>query len=106
MKRINCILLALGLSFCVAAAAQPRDDSLYVALGGEAGITVIVDTMLSNVADDTRIVHFFANTNIAHVRHGLVTKFCAISGGPCTYDGLNMADTHRGLHITAADFNA
>ncbi|HET7370878.1 MAG TPA: group 1 truncated hemoglobin [Gammaproteobacteria bacterium] len=106
MKRINCILLALGLSLCAAAAAQPHDDSLYAALGGKAGITVIVDTMLSNIADDTRIVHYFANVNIAHTRHGLITKFCAISGGPCKYDGLNMADTHRGLHVTAAAFNA
>lgn len=109
MKRAGNLLIAvmflLGTGTAFAAGAR-TDNSLYQALGGKAGITAIVNAMLTNVADDMRIVHYFADANIVHVQHGLVTKFCAITGGPCHYDGLNMVDTHRGLHITPAAFNA
>ncbi|HET6725573.1 MAG TPA: group 1 truncated hemoglobin [Gammaproteobacteria bacterium] len=113
MKYASCLVLALIFSIGAVTARsaqppQPRqpDDSLYVALGGKPGITAIVDTMLNNVADDMRIVHYFASANIANLRHDLIVKFCAISGGPCHYTGLNMVQTHRGLHVTAAAFNA
>lgn len=111
MKRAFPIIVVLACLFSLspAVAAPPAgqpDDSLYVALGEKAGISAIVDTTLSHVADDQRIVHYFANTNIVHVRHGLITKLCVVAGGPCHYTGHNMADVHRGLHITAAAFNA
>ncbi|HET7569211.1 MAG TPA: group 1 truncated hemoglobin [Gammaproteobacteria bacterium] len=96
-------LLGTATSF---AAGPATDDSLYQALGGKAGITAIVNGMLNNVADDMRIVHYFADANIVNTQHGLVTKLCAVAGGPCHYDGLNMVDVHRGLHITPAAFNA
>lgn len=113
-KRISRIVLALITALvielpagsAIAGNAAHADASLYQALGGKAGITAIVDTLLNNVADDTRIVHYFADVNIRHVHHGLITMFCMVSGGPCTYTGESMADTHRGLHVTAAAYNA
>ncbi len=101
----------IGLSFLMAAATasaarSSRDGSLYEALGAKPGITAIVDQMLLNIADDTRIVHYFANANIANLRHDLITQFCELSGGPCRYTGLSISDAHRGLDVTAAAFNA
>ncbi|HET7307479.1 MAG TPA: group 1 truncated hemoglobin [Gammaproteobacteria bacterium] len=105
-KRLLIALLFLLPAATAFAAGPQTDDSLYRALGGKAGITAIVNGMLNNVADDVRIVHYFADANIVHAQHGLVTKICALTGGPCHYEGLNMVDTHRGLHITPAAFNA
>lgn len=109
MKFTFSIIVVLSLLFCVKAAnaaAHPPADSLYNDLGGKQGITVIVDTMLGVIADDVRIVHYFADSNIRHARHGLIVTFCEISGGPCRYTGESMRNVHRGLHVTAAAFNA
>jgi hemoglobin len=108
MKSISRLVIALILTSiaALANAGHRADGSLYKALGGQAGVTAIVDQMLLNISDDTRIVHYFADANIANLRHGLITQFCDISGGPCHYTGLNVKATHRGLHITAAAFNA
>lgn len=106
LASVIALVIELSGGSAIAANAGHVDDSLYRALGGKAGITAIVETTLNKIADDTRIVHYFAGANIAHVHHGLITIFCVVSGGPCTYTGENMVDTHRGLHVTAAAFNA
>ena len=36
----------------------------------------------------------------------LVNQICQASGGPCTYTGASMKDTHKGMKITDAEFNA
>jgi hemoglobin len=96
--------LALLLAACATPAAQ--SPKLYDEMGGKGGIETIVDDFLNNLANDTRIAHFFATTDISHFRSMLIKQFCELSGGPCTYGGKNMYDAHDKLHITDADFNA
>lgn len=98
------LLLCLMLSAC---AQQPlKDDSLYQQLGAEPGITRIVEGMLLGVAEDPRIVEHFRNVDIQRVRDKLIEKFCAEAGGPCTYTGDSMEESHKGLALTPADFSA
>ena len=33
-------------------------------------------------------------------------QFCQVAGGPCRYTGHSMEATHKGLHLTNANFNA
>lgn len=84
----------------------PADVSLYNDLGGEPGITAIIDQFLWNLAEDERIGAHFAETNIARFRAKLIEQFCMVSGGPCEYTGDDMARTHAGLDINDAHFNA
>lgn len=98
------LALALALSACVQRPAQ--DDSLYQALGGNPGITRIVEGMLLNVARDPRIVQHFRNVDPERLRNKLVEKFCVEAGGPCTYTGDTMAEAHKGQRIDRAEFNA
>jgi len=84
----------------------PAGDRLYQELGGQPGITRIVEGMLLNVARDGRIRHHFARVDIARLRELLIQKFCADAGGPCRYAGASMAESHRGLNLQPADFNA
>lgn len=100
-------LLAAFLSLLACAQPLPRqDDSLYRALGEQAGITRIVEGMLLNIARDERIVRHFENVDIVRLRDKLVEQFCVEAGGPCTYSGDSMEESHKGQQLTPSDFNA
>lgn len=102
--RLLIIALLLALSAC--AQQPPKDDSLYRALGEQAGIETVVESMLLKIASDKRIVHHFEDVDIQRVRDKLVEQFCMEAGGPCTYTGDSMEESHTGLNLTPSDFNA
>lgn len=81
-------------------------QTLYQALGGEAGLSAIVDGLLARIATDNRIVHHFQETDIAVFRERVIEHFCLVTDGGCDYRGDSMANTHKGLNITQADFDA
>jgi hemoglobin len=101
--RIVLMVVALSLAAC---AQQPKNDSLYRDLGEQAGITRIVEGMLLNIAADPRIVRHFENIDIVRLRDKLVEQICVEAGGPCTYTGDSMEESHKGQHLTPSDFNA
>ncbi|MCS3807315.1 group 1 truncated hemoglobin [Xanthomonas sp. 4461] len=96
------LLCALSLSAC--ATTQPR--TLYDELGGQAGIEALVETMLSRIADDQRIVDRFARVNIVMLNARLVQKFCHVADGPCPDTAKSMQQAHAHLAIREGDFNA
>lgn len=100
-RHVAAAVLAMA-SFATHAAA-PR---LYEQLGGETGVVAIVDQFLFKLADDERINHFFVDTNLKRFRAKLIEQFCALSGGPCTYSGDSMAQSHAGMGVNPAAFNA
>lgn len=99
---IAVLLLTLAGAGNPVSAATP----LYQQLGGEAGVVAIVDQFLSNLADDQRINHFFVDTNLKRFRERLIEQFCSLSGGPCTYTGDSMQQSHAGMGVGHAHFNA
>src|SRR5215469_13644322 len=113
MKLARSISLVVVISAVVLAAcapmpppAPPQQASLYQRLGGQPAITAVVDDFVANVAADNRINHYFARTDIPHLKKELVDQICQATGGPCTYTGRPMRVVHAGMHITDADFNA
>lgn len=98
------LLFCLLLGACVGQA--PDDDSLYRQLGGEPGVTRIVEGMLLRIAEDPRIVEHFQDIDIQRLRDKLIEQFCVEAGGPCAYSGDSMEESHKGLALTPADFNA
>lgn len=100
------LLLAVVLTLAACAQQPPKDDSLYRDLGEQAGITRIVEGMLLNIAADPRIVRHFENIDIVRLRDKLVEQICVEAGGPCTYTGDSMEESHKGQHLTPSDFNA
>lgn len=105
MSRLAAALCALLLTAC-AAGPGPRDDSLYRDLGGEEGISAIVEGLLFRLVENPRIVHHFAETDIIQLHARLVEQFCVEAGGPCEYQGLDMQAAHSGMALDEADFNA
>ena len=83
-----------------------KEKSLYDRLGGKKAITSVVDEFVSNVAADTAINHFFAHTDINHLKVMLVDQICEATGGPCKYKGKDMKSAHRGMGVATSDFNA
>ncbi len=109
LRSMAVVTLSLAMSACTStpsSALPAKDDSLYQALGGQPGITRIVEGMLINIADNPRIVGHFAETDIDRLNEKLIEQFCVESGGPCEYTGDSMRDSHTGLNLTEADFNA
>nr|WP_173668950.1 group 1 truncated hemoglobin [Pseudomonas rhodesiae] len=104
MMRVLPVLLLVLLSAC--AQQPPKDDSLYRDLGAMPGITRIVEGMLLNIARDERIVERFRRIDIQRLRNKLIEQFCVEAGGPCTYTGDSMAESHKGQNVSRSDFNA
>jgi hemoglobin len=81
-------------------------DTLYERLGGKDRITSVVDDFVARCAGDGRINGKFARTDIPRLKRMLVDQVCQASGGPCTYQGRDMRETHDGMGVTAAEFDA
>jgi hemoglobin len=111
MKR-TFVLLSLFLVGCM---ETPKPTplgrtSLYDRLGGEAGITKVVDDFVASVmaSDKIRARHkeHFQKGDVAGLKRKLIDQIGEATGGPQKYKGKNMKDAHKGLGITNADFDA
>ena len=80
--------------------------SLYDRLGGREAIVAVIDDFVGRVADDSRINGKFARTDIPRLKAMLVDEVCAATGGPETYSGRGMHETHDGMGVTAGEFEA
>ena len=80
--------------------------SLYDRLGGHDAITAVVDDFVGRCAGDSRINGKFARTDVPRLKSMLSDQVCNASGGPCTYAGRSMAETHEGMGVTAGEFDA
>ena len=100
---LGAVALALAAQ---GASAQPRDDALYRALGGQPGLTALVDDLVGRLLLDPRTEPFFRDADAPKLRSELVTQFCELAGGPCKRTGKDMASVHAGQDIRRTDFNA
>src|SRR2546428_9581082 len=80
--------------------------SLYERLGGLEAITSVVDSFVARCAGDGRINRKFERSDIPRLKKMLVDQVCEAAGGPCTYTGRDMRETHDGMGVTAGEFDA
>ncbi|HZQ41183.1 MAG TPA: group 1 truncated hemoglobin [Rhizomicrobium sp.] len=99
---------ALAATFLLLALTTPlwAEDALFDDMGGQPGINKLVDASVDNYLADPRIKDIFSESNIDRIRAELKDQFCAVAGGRCRYTGHSMEATHKGLHLTNANFNA
>lgn len=100
------LIPALTIFIALAGCQSTPHSTLYQDLGELQGIENIVDDFLLGLGSDPRIAHHFAEADPVRLRSKLVEQFCAESGGDCIYTGDSMKDSHAGMDITHADFNA
>jgi hemoglobin len=105
---VSCMILIFSLIACTRSDLTPRTNaaSLYDRLGGKPAITKVVDAFVARVGADGRINGYFAHADIPRLKGHLVDQICQASGGPCTYQGRSMKETHAGMGITNAAFDA
>ncbi|TMD63354.1 MAG: group 1 truncated hemoglobin [Chloroflexi bacterium] len=84
----------------------PAMASLYERLGGLDAINAVVDSFVARCAGDERINPKFARTEVPRLKKMLVDQVCEATGGPCTYTGRDMRETHDGMGVTAGEFGA
>jgi hemoglobin len=92
---------------------QPQDTPpLYDRLGGVYNIAVVVDDLIDRIMVDSRLN---ANPRVDEAHHRVspqgfkyyVTEMvCWAAGGPQTYSGRSMGDSHRHLMITDEEWKA
>jgi hemoglobin len=80
--------------------------TLYERLGGGAAITAVVDDFVARCAGDSRINGKFARTDIPRLKAKLVEQVSSATGGKVQYSGRSMSETHRGMQVTAGEFDA
>jgi hemoglobin len=80
--------------------------SLYDRLGGLEAITAVVDSFVARCAEDDRINRKFGQTDVPRLKKMLIDQVCEATGGPCTYTGRTMRETHDGMGVTAGEFDA
>jgi hemoglobin len=79
---------------------------LYERLGGKNAIAAVVDDFVARCAKDGRINPKFAKSDIPRLKKMLIDQVCEATGGPCTYAGRDMKETHAGMGVTSGEFDA
>ena len=107
------LALALSLATLLSASAQDGQmeakKSLYDRLGGYNAIAAVVDDFVGRLVTDKQFERFFAGHSTdskRRIRQHIVDQLCAAAGGPCLYTGRTMKDSHTGLGITEAEWDA
>jgi hemoglobin len=100
------ILAAGAALFLAIASAHAADDTLFDDLGGRDGVEKIAQLTTANFLADPRVRAQFDNTTMDRFEKLLSQQFCVVAGGPCEYKGRTMAEAHKALGLTNADFNA
>lgn len=88
-----------------------ESPSLYDRLGGADGVRALVEDIVeAHMGNPTIRARFLpyrdSPEHLAAVKHHLCTFLSAGCGGPEQYAGRTMADTHRGMNISEAEYMA
>lgn len=100
------ILAPLILSGCQSMATTNPSSSLYEQLGERSGIAAIVEDLLYRIVEDDRINEQFRGVDVRQFHTNLTDQLCELSGGPCTYSGRRMRESHADMNVTDTQFNA
>jgi hemoglobin len=106
------IMLIVGMRTGLSAQGQPATKSLYDRLGGVYSIATVVDDFIERVlVNDTLNANRAINEARGRVpKAGLTfhitTLVCEVTGGPCTYTGRAMKESHQQLNITEGQWQA
>jgi hemoglobin len=79
--------------------------SLYDRLGGGDAINALTESWVARVGGDDRANGKFVRTDIDRLKKEIVDQLCEAAGGPCTYTGRSMLETHKGMKVTAGEFD-
>jgi hemoglobin len=82
-----------------------QTKSLYDRLGGLDAISALTESWVARVGGDDRANGKFVRTDIPRLKKEVIDQLCEATGGPCTYTGRSMLETHDGMQVTAGEFD-
>ncbi len=82
-----------------------KPATLYDHLGGQEGISAIVDRFIYEISFSKTVVPHFAKSDLDRFRSKMIEQICYLSNGPCEYTGDTMMNVHGGMNITEDEFN-
>ena len=82
-----------------------QTKSLYDRLGGLDAITAVTESWVARVGGDDRANGKFVRTDIDRLKKEVIDQLCEATGGPCSYTGRTMQETHDGMAVTAGEFD-
>jgi len=89
--------------------AEQSSATLYARLGGRDAIAAVADDILPRLMSDPQLARFWQNRGADGIRREkqlLIDFLCASAGGPLYYTGRDMATSHKGMGISAGDWEA
>jgi hemoglobin len=108
MFRQSALYAACAAALMLAAPqASAADSTLYQKLGGYDAIAAVTDDFLGRLGGSDTFKPFFvghSTSSMRGIRQHIVDFICEKSGGPCFYIGRTMAESHKGLGITEAQW--
>lgn len=81
---------------------------LYARLGGYDAVSAVADNLLPRLMGDPSLGRFWANRGDDGIRREkqlLVDFLCDRAGGPLYYTGRDMLLSHKGMNISASDWD-
>lgn len=99
-------MICAVMSIALSAHADSKGDTLYDDLGGQDHIAIFTRDFVNIVSSDPRIRKYFDDANLPRLSVLLTQEFSFLAGGPVTYTGHTMKETHQGMGLHRADFNA
>lgn len=111
MRKLVWTLVLVGVCACVSAAEAQmpvKPDSLYKRLGGYDAIAAVTDSFVPRLVKDPMLAKYFVHSEdtLKHIRQMAVDLLCSVTGGPCVYVGRDMKTAHKGLGISAGEWDA
>src|SRR5437660_10372948 len=104
------LLRTLGLTACASMGGDATPaPSLYKRLGGREGIAGVVDAFVANALADPRIGPAFKSLpadKVGPLKTNIADFICENTGGPCSYLGRTMKESHKGLGLAREDVDA
>jgi hemoglobin len=116
MKTRSLAVILVALLVASAAYAQaagqssgaPAGPNLYKRLGGYDAIAAVSDDFVPRLIADKQVGRFLvglSENSKGRLRQMFVEFVCAGTGGPCIYTGRDMKTSHKGMGITASDWD-
>jgi hemoglobin len=107
-RGISVIFALIIILFSLSSFAQEK--SLYERLGGVKPISLVVDDFIDRLVnndilnENPMIKKGRVNSPDPYLKFQVTTLVCQVTGGPCTYTGLDMKSSHHHLNITAKEW--
>ena len=106
MKLVKHLFVVAAFAAGPALAQFAANDALYQQLGGQSGLTRLMDDFMTRLLADPRMDPFFRDADQKVLKAQLVAQFCEVSGGPCKREGKDMKTVHGGQDVTKSNFYA